>query len=130
MRRPADLRQPSPDLTFRSRELSIERRQRAVRALESWLVRRMMLGATTQHYNRLLAALLTRLHEQQDLTTADVTIVEVLSSGFQIGELCGTRARAPLPTPHNRKLKSAAVNQVARRPWLRGEVLCSQPASD
>ena len=45
-------------LLFRSKELSVERRQRALRALESWLVRRMMLGANTQHYNRLLAALL------------------------------------------------------------------------
>ncbi|HEY3946192.1 MAG TPA: DUF262 domain-containing protein [Solirubrobacteraceae bacterium] len=69
-------------LLFRTRELSIERRARTLRALESWLVRRMMLGATTQHYNRLLAALLTRLHEQQDLTTADVTVVEVLR-GFE-----------------------------------------------
>jgi hypothetical protein len=69
-------------LLFRTSELSGERRRRALRALESWLVRRMMLGATTQHYNRLLAALLTRLHEQQDLTTADDTIVEVLR-GFE-----------------------------------------------
>jgi hypothetical protein len=69
-------------LLFRSKDLSIERRQRALRALESWLVRRMMLGATTQHYNRLLAALLSRLHEQHDLTAADVTIVDVLR-GFE-----------------------------------------------
>jgi Protein of unknown function DUF262/Protein of unknown function (DUF1524) len=69
-------------LLFRSNELTVERRQRAVRALESWLVRRMMLGATTQHYNRLLATLLSRLREQHDLTTADVTIIEVLR-GFE-----------------------------------------------
>jgi hypothetical protein len=69
-------------LLFRSKELSVERRQRALRALESWLVRRMMLGANTQHYNRLLAALLSRLHEQQDLTAADVTIIDVLR-GFE-----------------------------------------------
>jgi hypothetical protein len=69
-------------LLFRSKELSVERRQRALRALESWLVRRMMLGANTQHYNRLLAALLSRLHEQPDLATADVTIIDVLR-GFE-----------------------------------------------
>lgn len=69
-------------LLFRSKELSVERRQRALRALESWLVRRMTLGATTQHYNRLLAALLSRLHDQEDLTEADAMIIDVLR-GFE-----------------------------------------------
>jgi Protein of unknown function (DUF1524) len=59
-----------------------QRRQRALRALESWLVRRMMLGATTQHYNRLLASLLTTLHEQDDLSAADDAILTALR-GFE-----------------------------------------------
>lgn len=65
-------------LLFRSSELSPERRDRGLRALESWLVRRMILGATTQHYNRLLTALLADLHEQRDLTCADDVIIAAL----------------------------------------------------
>ena len=69
-------------LLFRSQQLTPQRRQRALRALESWLVRRMMLGATTQHYNRLLASLLTMLHEQEDLSAADDAIIAALR-GFE-----------------------------------------------
>jgi hypothetical protein len=115
-------------LLFRSKELSVERRQRAVRALESWLVRRMMLGATTQHYNRLLAALLSRLHEQRDLTTADVTIVEVLR-GFENDtdrwptdeEITERLLRAPLYGWINQRrirvLLEACEEQIASTPW-------------
>jgi Protein of unknown function DUF262/Protein of unknown function (DUF1524) len=69
-------------LLFRTEQLSTERRDRAVQALESWLVRRMMLGATTAHYNRLLAALLTKLHEEPSLETADDVIIATLR-GFE-----------------------------------------------
>jgi hypothetical protein len=65
-------------LLFRSNELSTPRRDRALQALESWLVRRMILGATTAHYNRLLAALLTKLHELESLETADDAIIATL----------------------------------------------------
>ena len=58
--------------------LAEHRRRRALRALESWLVRRMMLGATTQHYNRLLASLLAALHAEPDLDHADDVIVATL----------------------------------------------------
>jgi hypothetical protein len=65
-------------LLFRGTELIDSRRQRALQALESWLVRRMLLGATTQHYNRLLASLLKTLHEQPSLANADDVIIESL----------------------------------------------------
>ena len=42
----------------------------------------MILGATTAHYNRLLAALLTKLHEQESLETADDVIIATLR-GFE-----------------------------------------------
>ncbi len=69
-------------LLFRSDRLSLDGRDRALQALESWLVRRMILGAQTGHYNRLLAALLARLHEQDDLTAADDVIIATLR-GFE-----------------------------------------------
>jgi len=69
---------PVAMLLFGATELNDERRRRALQALESWLVRRMILGATTQHYNRLLAALLSTLHEQEDLSDADKVIIEAL----------------------------------------------------
>ncbi len=65
-------------MLFRASELSPTSRTRALGALESWLVRRMILGATTQHYNRLLAAVLARLREQESLANADGVIIEVL----------------------------------------------------
>jgi hypothetical protein len=63
---------------FRSPELAPKRRSRALKALESWLVRRMLLGATTQHYNRLLASLLSELHDTGALSRADEVIVTAL----------------------------------------------------
>lgn len=67
-------------LLFRAPELAEENRHRALRALESWLVRRMICGATTQHYNRLLAALLLTLSKDDDLAHADdVAIAELRS---------------------------------------------------
>src|SRR5207302_9096093 len=65
-------------LLSRTNHLSTPRRDRALQALESWLVRRMILGATTAHYNRLLAALLTKLHELESLETADDAIIATL----------------------------------------------------
>ncbi|HET7121134.1 MAG TPA: DUF262 domain-containing protein [Solirubrobacterales bacterium] len=63
---------------FRSGELDEERRRCALRALESWLVRRMLLGATSAHYNRLLASLLETLNEQPSLEGADALVIESL----------------------------------------------------
>jgi len=63
---------------FSATELIAERRELALQALESWLVRRMVLGATTQHYNRLLASLLTMLNRQNDLSHADSLVIGAL----------------------------------------------------
>jgi len=65
-------------LLFRSEELDVDRRRRALRALESWLVRRMLLGATTAHYNRLLASLLETLNDQPNLEAADDVVIQAL----------------------------------------------------
>lgn len=65
-------------LLFRNDELDTRRRQRSLRALESWLVRRMLLGATTAHYNRLLASLLESLNAEPSLAAADDLIIAVL----------------------------------------------------
>lgn len=65
-------------LLFRSNELETDRLRRALRALESWLVRRMLLGATSAHYNRLLASLLETLNAQPTLKAADTLVIESL----------------------------------------------------
>jgi len=59
---------------FRNDDLLASKRLRALRALESWLVRRMILGATTQHYNRLLGQLLTRMNEESAESADEVII--------------------------------------------------------
>jgi hypothetical protein len=58
---------------FRTPEVSDEQRRVALAALESWLVRRMMLRLTTKNYNRTLASLLKALRE--DPSRADEIIV-------------------------------------------------------
>jgi Protein of unknown function DUF262/Protein of unknown function (DUF1524) len=65
-------------LLFTSEEVTPDRRQRALRALESWLVRRMILGSTAQAYNRLLASLLTTLRGQPSLIEVDQVIISAL----------------------------------------------------
>ena len=59
---------------FRSPDLPEWGRLRALAALESWLVRRMLLGATTQHYNRLLGHLLARMSEEPAAAADEVII--------------------------------------------------------
>lgn len=65
-------------LLFRDPDLPPNRRRRALRALESWLIRRMLLGATSAHYNRLLASLLETLNMQSSLATADAVVIASL----------------------------------------------------
>jgi hypothetical protein len=63
-------------LLYRSEEVGQERRQAGLRALESWLVRRMLCGLTAQAYNRLMADLLKAV--RTDLEHADEVIVGFL----------------------------------------------------
>jgi hypothetical protein len=65
-------------LLFRSQELTLERRRRALAALESWLVRRGILRLTTRNYNRTLSDLVKAV--KSDLAHADEAIVEELKS--------------------------------------------------
>lgn len=63
-------------LLFRSEELTVERRARALAALESWLVRRMLCGLTSKNYNRDVIELLGVA--AADLANADEAIVALL----------------------------------------------------
>ena len=63
-------------LLFRSREVTATRRARAVAALESWLVRRMLCSLTTKNYNNLVVDLLKEV--AADLEHADDRIVALL----------------------------------------------------
>lgn len=65
-------------LLFRTESLSAERRLKALRALESWLVRRAILRLTAKNYNRTLTSLLEKIKER--LSEADVAVVEELRS--------------------------------------------------
>lgn len=62
-------------LLFRTAELTRSRRLRSLACLESWLVRRMLLGANTRHYNRLLGRLLSKLNAEPSLESADSVIL-------------------------------------------------------
>ena len=65
-------------LLYRSAEVTIERRRRALLLIESWLIRRALCGYTTRGYNRLIVDLLQRL--QTNLEGADDTVAEFLAS--------------------------------------------------
>lgn len=65
-------------LLYRSAEITSERRLRALRALESWLVRRAILRLQSSNYNRQLARLLEVI--KQDLEHADDVVVSELRS--------------------------------------------------
>jgi hypothetical protein len=66
-------------LLFRS-SIDPRRRERALRAMESYLVRRLIRGLSTKNYSQLAARLVSVARE--DLATADERIIEeLLSSG-------------------------------------------------
>src|SRR5207302_6581676 len=48
-------------LLFREPALTTERRQRALKILESWLIRRSLLRLTTKNYNEQVAAMLAKV---------------------------------------------------------------------
>lgn len=66
-------------LLFRSPGLSIERRRRALRMLESWLARRSLMRLTAKNYNRLVPRLIT--HMKRDLAHADEALFHALAGG-------------------------------------------------
>lgn len=51
-------------LLFTRPEIDRDNRQRSLRMLESWLVRRMLVGLTTKNYNREIADLLDRVRSR------------------------------------------------------------------
>lgn len=64
-------------LLFRSTAVPPERRMRALGAIESWLVRRMLAGLTAKNYNRIGADLMSLVTD--DLERADDVIIAELS---------------------------------------------------
>lgn len=60
-------------LLYRTMELTAEQRRLGLRALESWLVRRMLCGYTAANYNRLIADVLKQI--AVDVQNADEIIV-------------------------------------------------------
>jgi hypothetical protein len=66
-------------LLFRSPEVTVERRRRALRILESWLARRVLMRLTAKNYNRLVPRLITKM--KADIAHADEALREALSGG-------------------------------------------------
>jgi hypothetical protein len=64
-------------LLFRSPDVTAERRRRALRILESWLARRVLMRLTTKNYNRLVPRLVAKM--KADLGRADDALYEALS---------------------------------------------------
>jgi hypothetical protein len=64
---------------FREPAISVERRRRALRMLESWLVRRMLLGLTAKNYNQQVPVLIERVGNEPE--NADDVILQELRAG-------------------------------------------------
>ncbi len=66
-------------LLFTEPAVDPERRIRALRMIESWLVRRVMMGLTTKNYNQQVPSFLSRV--RQDVDRPDEVILEELRAG-------------------------------------------------
>jgi Protein of unknown function DUF262/Protein of unknown function (DUF1524) len=66
-------------LLFREAAISVERRSRALRMIESWLVRRMLMGFTTKNYNQQIPVIIGRV--AADPERADEIIYDELRAG-------------------------------------------------
>jgi Protein of unknown function DUF262/Protein of unknown function (DUF1524) len=77
-----DTATPLPLVLFLFREpaLSVERRRRALRMLESWLVRRMLMGLTAKDYNKQIPVMIARTAESPE--RADEILLEELRTGI------------------------------------------------
>jgi hypothetical protein len=76
-----DTATPLPLVLFLFREpaVSVDRRRRALWMLESWLVRRMILGLTTKNYNQQIPVMIGRVAEAPE--RADEVILDELRTG-------------------------------------------------
>lgn len=66
-------------LLFRSPEITLARRRRALRILESWLTRRALMRLTAKNYNRQVPRLIAKI--KTDLPHADDILLDALSGG-------------------------------------------------
>jgi hypothetical protein len=66
-------------LLFRSPEITVDRRRRALRILESWLARRALTRLTAKNYNRLVPRVVAKV--KADLEHADDALLDALSGG-------------------------------------------------
>jgi hypothetical protein len=70
-------------LLFRDSRITPERRRRALRVLESWLVRRALMRLTVKNYNQQVPVMLGRVSEHPE--RADDVLIEFLRGG--VGEI-------------------------------------------
>ncbi|BCB86616.1 DUF262 domain-containing protein [Phytohabitans suffuscus] len=66
-------------LLFRDQRVSVDRRRRALKVLESWLVRRSLMRLTVKNYNQQVPAMLKRI--ANDPERADEVLIDHLRSG-------------------------------------------------
>src|SRR5262249_54422272 len=67
-------------LLFRDPAIRIERRRRALRMIESWLVRRMLMGLTAKNYNQQVPVICGRV--ASDPEHLDEVMLEELRTGI------------------------------------------------
>jgi hypothetical protein len=70
-------------LLFRDSRITVERRRRALRVLESWLVRRALMRLTVKAYNQQIPLMLARVSD--DPEHADDVLIDYLRAG--VGEI-------------------------------------------
>lgn len=97
-------------LLFRSSEVSVHRRRRALRILESWLARRALMRFTPKNYNRIVPRLVARMNA--DIEHADDKLLEALSGGE--GEI----SRWPGDLEFSTFLRTRAVYGTVSQPRL------------
>jgi hypothetical protein len=123
-------------LLFRSPEISQERRQRALVAVESWLVRRMLAGLTTKNYNRigadLLAAASVNLEHADDKIIAELTAsdaaTQIWPSDREMAEVLVTRPLYGWVAQRRVVMVLAAVELERRRASNKTENVFTLPA--
>ncbi len=104
-----DTATPLPLVLFLFREpaISVDRRRRALRMLESWLVRRMILGLTAKNYNQQIPVIIGRVAEAPE--RADEILLEELRTGDRTDQPLAERRRGAGLPPRAQRVRVPAT---------------------
>jgi hypothetical protein len=93
---------------FREPAVSAERRRRALQMIESWLVRRMIMGWTAKSYNQQIPVIIGRVAEAPE--RADEIVLDELRTGV------GLISRWPTDDEVRGVLSTATCMATSHRP--------------